>query len=95
VSSPGSVKTGAEIRSIDVSLMSIAIFLQQLFTIAHQSILLARWQEIQLREYQKYLEQWKNPDASYVYHPANDLSVEIMFAVRKFSNARHSYQDKS
>jgi len=67
-----------------VSLLSLSIFLQQLFTVAHGIVNLVLWPTLQIEEYGAYLEQWRNPNATITYETSPNTVVKIVFAIRNY-----------
>ncbi|PUU83027.1 hypothetical protein B9Z19DRAFT_1119828 [Tuber borchii] len=67
-----------------VSLFSLSIFLQQLFTVAHEIVNLVLWPTLQIEEYEVYLEQWRNPNAPITYESSPNIVVKIVFAIRTY-----------
>ncbi|KAF8460270.1 hypothetical protein BDZ91DRAFT_739459 [Kalaharituber pfeilii] len=67
-----------------VSLTCCAIFLQQLVTIAQETIALIRWPDLQKQVWQDNNKMWRNASASIVYKSSPDLSLKITFAIRVY-----------
>ncbi|KAI5776602.1 hypothetical protein EDC01DRAFT_681620 [Geopyxis carbonaria] len=71
-------------KVVYVSLLSISAFIQQFFTIAHVAVQLARWPQIQIEEYNLYLQQWKDPKTSIGYSTSANSVIKAIFAVRMY-----------
>ncbi|KAG0128921.1 hypothetical protein HOY82DRAFT_611636 [Tuber indicum] len=71
-------------RVVYVSLLSLAIFLQQLFTMAQGIVNLVLWPALQMEEYAAYLAQWRNPNATIAYETSANVVVRIIFAFRSY-----------
>ncbi|KAG0638889.1 hypothetical protein HOY80DRAFT_1076323 [Tuber brumale] len=67
-----------------VSLLSLSIFLQQLFTMAHGIVNIVFWPALQMEEYAAYLEQWRNPNATIVFETSANVVVRVIFAFRTY-----------
>lgn len=68
-------------RKLDVSLTCIAIFLQQLVTIAQQAIALYRWPHMHKKIWERDAAMWGNPHASTVFTPNPDTYMIITFQI--------------
>ncbi|RPB05542.1 hypothetical protein L873DRAFT_1840024 [Choiromyces venosus 120613-1] len=67
-----------------VSLLSLSIFIQQLFTITHEIVNLVLWPALQIEVYEAYIKQWRNPNASIAYESSPNIVVKTIFAIRTY-----------
>lgn len=66
---------------IDVSLMSLSIFVQNILTLVQEAFSFASWPSLQVQKHEVYLQQWRNPDASIAYQTSPNVLVEVIFTM--------------
>lgn len=69
---------------IDVSLMSLSIFLQNILTVIQEIFSCAEWSSIQIDIYERNLQQWRNSDASLVYETSPNTFIKVLFGTSMF-----------
>lgn len=68
-------------RLLDVSLMSLSIFVQNILTLVQETFSFASWPSLQVEKHEVYLKQWRNPDASIAYETSPNILIVVTFTM--------------